>query len=269
MGLSSNILWQQTDRKGLIGILRSRMLKYGYSKEQVFKDAKHYTLAIPMVSTCDLPFSELGPYLGKYGEYTIGFSREWGYRNKLNSVWYCRRNSEVYAFLKNAIDKVITGQQNDTLNIAYNILCYIKFEEDELVQRNYSKYRFIDEREFRLCPSIDALLNKNVPVFLDEYAYAKYKNEHDKSSLLDFGVSFDWKDIKYIIIKSGTKVESIQKILEEENCTNSQIAIFTEDQVKEDFIGIDHNKILEQEKNGAEHQIPLDIWKLFEFMSKK
>ena len=246
MGLSSNILWQQTDRKGLIGILKTKMLKYGYSRERVFEDQNKLQFAIPMVSMCDIPFSELTPYLGKYGNYSIGLTREWGYKNHFNSVWYCRRNSSVYKMLSKALKVAQANDNREVIKTVFGLLCYMKFEEASLIQKNYSKYRFMDEREFRLCPSFEELQEAGASMMLDEERYSKYKSENNGSSILQIGIPFDWSDVKYIIIKSGTSPATFKKLLKEEGCNNDQICIFTENQVKEDFIGVDHDVKVEE-----------------------
>lgn len=246
MGLSSNILWQQTDRKGLTGILKTKMLKYGYSRERVFEDQKKQQFAIPMVSMCDIPFSELNPYLGKYGNYSIGLTREWGYKNHFNSVWYYRRNSSVYKMLSKALKDAQANDNREVIKTVFGLLCYMKFEEASLIQKNYNKYRFMDEREFRLCPSFEELQEAGASMMLDEEGYSKYKSENNGSSILQIGIPFDWSDVKYIIIKSGTSPATFKKLLKEEGCNNDQICIFTENQVKEDFIGVDHDVKVEE-----------------------
>lgn len=199
-----------------------------------------------MVSMCDIPFSELGPYLGKYGNYSIGLTREWGYKNHFNSVWYCRRNSSVYKMLSKALKDAQANDNREVIKTVFGLLCYMKFEEASLIQKNYSKYRFMDEREFRLCPSFEELQEEEAPMMLDEEGYSKYKSENNGSSILQIGIPFDWCDVKYIIIKSRTSPATFKKLLKEEGCDNDQICIFTEDQVKEDFIGVDHDVKVEE-----------------------
>lgn len=86
MGLSSNLLWHQTDRESIELILRTQKLLFSYSRENNLWD--NSVTAYPMISLCDLPFSEMSDYLGKYGDYTLGFSRSWGIENHFNPVWY-------------------------------------------------------------------------------------------------------------------------------------------------------------------------------------
>ena len=64
MGLSSNILWHQTTLDGLKGILNEQGFFYSYSLESILsrESKNNLNVAFPMVSLCDLPFSELNDY---------------------------------------------------------------------------------------------------------------------------------------------------------------------------------------------------------------
>lgn len=148
--------------------------------------------------------------------------------------------------LSKALKDAKAQKNGEVIKTVFGLLCYMKFEEDSLIQKNYSKYRFMDEREFRLCPSFEALHGIGASMMLDEEGYSKYKSENNGSSILPIGVPFDWSDVKYIIIKTGTKPEFFKKQLKDERCDNDHICIFTEDQVKEDFIGVDHDVKMEE-----------------------
>lgn len=165
MGLSSNILWHQTNYLGLRAILRNKMLRYSYCKEDIFKLVDGETIAIPMISVCDLPFSELNSSLGKYGSCTIGFDVNWGVKKKFNPVWYC----ESHSLILEQINKTFTyGLENDDSEhfvLAYSILSYIKPKEGKLSKHNYKNYRFYDEREFRRCPMLKSLGDRNIKPF--------------------------------------------------------------------------------------------------------
>lgn len=78
MGLSSNVLWHQTKKDGLMGILKSRKLYYSYCIENIISSSKMKGIVIPMVSLCDLPLAEFGAGKWAYGNYAIGLSRKWG-----------------------------------------------------------------------------------------------------------------------------------------------------------------------------------------------
>lgn len=59
--------------------------------------------------------------------------------------------------------------------------------------------------------------------------------------MLNFGVSFEYSDIKYLIVNSESNIEEVKKILSREGAF-SNILIVTKKDVMEDFIGIEHNE---------------------------
>lgn len=54
MGLSSSILWHQTDKKSLKNILKVRGLFYAYALESI--PGVDLEIAFPMISLCDICF---------------------------------------------------------------------------------------------------------------------------------------------------------------------------------------------------------------------
>ena len=113
----------------------------------------------------------------------------------------------------------------------------MKFDQAPLITKNkeFKRYRFYDEREWRIVPYITETDKAEVMPFLTEDGYKEYKNRHDDSSLLDIGVEFQYDDIHYIIVE---KDEDVQKTID---IVGDRIHIFTKDEVVEDVIGIDHH----------------------------
>lgn len=249
MGLSSNILWHQTDFRTLKKILKDKELFCSYSLEDTsfLLGAK---TAFAMVSMCDLPFSELSSYLGKYGGYCLGFSRSWGLNHKFNPVWYCDPNSMAADALKNSLKTMRSkGDSGSGVALLTNVLSYIKMVEGELAKRNYKRYRFYDEREVRFVPSFLYMLNGNEAPMMDEKGYIEYKKSHNNSSTLDYGVKFEWTDLKYIIVKDEHQIIAIRNHLTKLGCPADSVQLFFSKQVEEDFIGENHNEIVEPIKN--------------------
>ena len=234
MGLSSNILWHQTNRDSFEKILKARKLTLGYSREKFFNGS--LVLAFPMVSLCDLPVSEMGDYLGKYGNYTIGFSREWGKKNAFTPVWYCETNSDSEFQLK----ELLSSNYPDA---ALDILAYVKPVEGELETKEfvYDNYRYYDEREVRFVPIKEVLTKYEIPRTLDSNGYEKYKKDHGDSPLIPLYIPFKWTDIKYIIVWRENQIEPFRKMLEKYGCDNHSIGIFSQNRIKQDFIGVAHN----------------------------
>lgn len=241
MGLSSNILWHQTKYQYLTKILHEKKLRFSYSLERCFSMYHENGLAFPMVSMCDFPFSEITVYMGKYGNSILGLSRNWGIKNGFCPVWYCFDDSEIITFLHKYYEKLIREGKDAYHGMLLHLLSYMKPVESELKSYRYKNYRFYDEREIRLVPQWDKTVFQDgtIPILLPE-DYNKYKEKHG-NSLLNIGVDFDWGDIKYIVVDKVTQVKKMRELLEKLGCTNENIMIFDSVQIKEDFIGVNHN----------------------------
>lgn len=231
MGLSSNLLWHQTDRDSIELILRSQKLLFSYSREQNLWDDSQ--TAYPMISLCDLPFSEMSDYLGKYGDYTIGFNRKWGLMNHFNPVWYCDQNSYVERHIQEEIN-------NGNLSIA----AYVKPVEGALETQKYiyKNYRYYDEREVRIVPSRKAMDEIKEEWSLSSVEYEEYKTRHaNKAIIPKLFIPFSWADVRFIIVKAENQINYFRKLLADLKCDNTSIGIFSQKRVRQDFIGVAHN----------------------------
>lgn len=289
MGLSSDILWHQTSEEGLEGILNDKCLYYSYSHEYIsVTDNTALNFAVPVISLCDLPFSEIGSYIsaihknkslnkdriGRYGDYTIGFSREWSTRNHFNPVWYCEKGSDALINIREQIKLVskIESTSNKasltSLNRAIqHSLFYLKNYEGKIENLRYASYRFYDEREFRKVADIDSLSKKGLPVILSDtqqqkelvkkireadpkidktylMSYEEFRQKHGGSLLKepDLSVPFEWSDIKYLIVKDQEKKKQFFQKLMQKDLANIIVPIFTIEEVLNNIIGTFHNK---------------------------
>lgn len=248
MGLSSNILWHQTKIDGLRGIIKEKGFFYSYSLEKIITAKVEVEAAFPMISFCDLPFSEMGDYLKRYGGYSIGLSREWGLKNGFSTVWYCEPGSEalnmqIERFIQ-INDKIEKENKNaeDFQRFLY-LFAHIKNYEGELPTRHYKNYRFHDEREIRIVPAFDNLKNNNSLPYLTNSQYNNFK-EQNGSSLLrpTMKLSFDWDDVKYIIVENEANIDEIKKLIKKQSgLDNLRINYFTNQEVREDILGGNHN----------------------------
>lgn len=267
MGLSSNILWHQTDAKGFEGILASKQLLYSYSLETIKAGDETLVEAFPMISLSDLPFAELDFYLNcekydsrdakfkTYGGYVFGFRRQWGIRHKFSPVWYCETYHEGLRRI------VVEWKRRRGDVLLYHLIGNIKNNEGELPGFNLDVYRFYNEREYRRL--LDGANNQT----LTQEEYERYKKDHGKSSLCDprWGVDFDVADVLYIIVPDdGARRDFYLAHAEEWN----GISVFTRDEVNQNFIGIRHhhikpaageNKENKDTENGTPGNVPNDM----------
>lgn len=211
MGLSSNVLWHMTKRDAFFSILKSKQFRYSYSLEKAFplKDMKG--IAFPMISMSDLPFSEIASTKWTYGDFAIGLSRDWGVKKGFSPVWYCNVGSRVWMQLNKLVYEAGTKDDKGYFGIGMYLMSNVKFVQAPLIspKRKFRNYRFYDEREYRLVPYITETDKERIPPFIPEEQYEEFKKRNG-SSMLDFGVSFDYSDIKYLIVKSQSNVEEIK-----------------------------------------------------------
>lgn len=235
--LSSNILWHQTNRDGFYGILKSKRLRYSYCQERIVPEFKLFPIAFPMISVSDYPFSEIGNNKWAYGDFCIGFKQEWGVKVGFSPVCYCSLGSRVLSQLNNLLKEAIRTDSKKYFGLSLFLFANMKFVKAPLITKTktFKEYRFYDEREWRVVPYITETDEAEVLPFLTEDGYKEYKANHNDSSLLDIGVDFQYEDIHYIIVESEDDVQRTRDIV------GMSVHIFTQDEVIEDVIGVDHH----------------------------
>jgi hypothetical protein len=180
---------------------------------------------VPMVCFCDIPLSQISKHIHVYGEYALGLSKEWAIKNKINPVLYTYSKSDFADKLKDLLIKIsyhedgtpklkneLTDQFNSTLQ-------YVKPYEGRLWKNGKwtkEKIRFYDEREWRFIPKFTEV---NEPVFLrkPEKDWKNFINGANKiiSEEKHLRLSFEPKDIKYIIVKNESEIlEMHDKVIE-------------------------------------------------------
>ena len=250
MGLSSNILWHQTNKKSFYEILNSKKLLYSYCQERIILAFKLKPVAFPMISLSDYPLSEINHNKWAYGNYCIGFKQKWGVEAGFSPVWYCSYGSRGIRQLNILLAEAIKNNSKYLNGVIMYMFANMKLVDAPLETKNkiFNQYRFYDEREWRLVPYITETDKAGVLPYLTDVAYKKYKDEHDNSSLLEIGVDFQYDDISYIIVETDSEVQKARDIV------GNKIHIFTKAEVIEDVEGVDHDGeiIISQEKQDIE-----------------
>lgn len=238
MGLSSNILWHQTDEQGFYDILHSKKLLYSYSKEKIIFMFDFKPVAFPMISVSDYPLSEVGNNQWAYGDYCIGFKQAWGVKAGFSPVCYCSYGSRSFLQLNSLLQEAINSDSKKLFGLAMFLFAHMKFVQAplETKTKSFKNYRFYDEREWRVVPTITETDKAEVMPFLTEEAYQKYKEEHNDSSHLEIGVVFQYDDISYIIVSKESDVQKARDIV------GDRCHIFTKDEIVEDVVGVNHHE---------------------------
>jgi len=74
--------------------------KYCLEDFEWFKWDTHKYLAYPMSCFCDIPLSRITEHTNFYGNYGIGLSKNWGFKNNLIPVIYSPPNGDILKLAK-------------------------------------------------------------------------------------------------------------------------------------------------------------------------
>jgi hypothetical protein len=221
MPLSSNSIIHLTQSLDALKGIIENSFKIKYCKESINLSESCTDLMIPMVSFCDIPLSEIKDHINKYGNYGIGFTKEWAQRHGLNPVLYLDDNSNLSKSFEIALDSHVMDHDKDfdeleiTQQCILDIFRYIKNYQGNLVRKTETKerYRFSDEREWRFVPTAElhADMALSTAYFEDK---RNLKNVTKiKSSLDELKLTFEPNDIKYIIIKDDSEISEVLDFL--------------------------------------------------------
>lgn len=245
MSLSSNSLIHLTSTKQALTGIITENFKLKYCVENLLTQIGSLTYAVPMVSFCDIPMSEIKEHVSKYGSYGIGLTREWGQKNSLNPVFYVDKNSSVGKAYHGAFvdlfhnKKKKTSELTNTESQLLDVFRYMKNYEADLDRNGIimRDYRFADEKEWRYVPTKDETSKMVIKTDL----YVKNKN-HANAFLSDIRLTFEPKDIKYIIIQHDNEITEFIRILQQtkgkyayEDVERLMTRIITVEQIKTDF----------------------------------
>jgi hypothetical protein len=209
----------------LIGILKDNF-KLKYCRETIDTNKRKFDLLIPMVSFCDIPFSQILSHVENYGCYGIGLKKVWAEKNGLNPVLYVDKKSSLSENFFEHIYKMNVGEEKKITGLTleekytYDIFRYLKNYQGDLKRAEkkiVKDYRFSDEREWRYVLPVQSehmmfgqipLTKSNEDEFIKKAkAYLNGKIESEK-------LYFEPEDINYIIIKNETERDDIIRTLE-------------------------------------------------------
>ncbi|WP_051891120.1 abortive infection system antitoxin AbiGi family protein [Chryseobacterium sp. JM1] len=253
MALSSNSLIHFTNKlANLKGILKDNF-KLRYCREIIRSDTKRYDFLVPMVSFCDIPFSQIEKHIQSYGNYGIGLKKSWAEKNGLNPVLYTDINSNLSKnFFDHLLIKIKNGDDDKKISkltleekYVFDIFRYIKNYQGKL-ERSGKKiienYRFSDEREWRYVLNLEseALMFANLKKVIHEDVsiFKQLVNDEIENERLNF----EPEDINYIIIKNESERNDIIRTLENikgkypmEQVKRLTSRIISTEQIKSDF----------------------------------
>lgn len=254
MGLSSNTIIHFTKNLTNLNGILTNQFKVRYCRETIVCKSKTYDLLIPIVSFCDIPFSQITNHITSYGNYGIGLKKTWAEKNGINPVLYLEKNSSLADnIFSHLFNKLKEGKQNITEfseqeKYSLNFMRYLKNYQGDLERvgkKTIINYRFSDEREWRYV--VDP--SSNHPIFgvlkklhLESPEKIKSSKKFYSDKLKNERLEFTPDDINYIIIAKESERNAVINTLEKvsgkfphEQVKRLTSRIISVEQLKTDF----------------------------------
>lgn len=245
MAISTNSIIHYTDSLETLKLILKEGFKIKYCSESLKLESSGSDAAHPMISFCDIPLSDSMQHFDAYGKYGIGLSKDWAIKNGVNPVLYIDKNSLFAQSLHELIKqrrKNNTNLTEEQQSLILRIKAYAKNYSGTLKRKSVDNpnYRFYDEREWRLIPKAEDINNASFSIALDSYNSDKDKYN---SEIANCRITFDSKDISYIIVDHTKEIPKIINFLRNEyadRCTAAQLDILfskicSTEQIKADY----------------------------------
>lgn len=206
MAISSNTLFHFTKE---FKYLKQSIENGLWPRYNIEKGWGGKNLAIPMLSFCDIPLSQIKNHIQDYGNYGIGVSKDFARDNKITPVLYLSQNSfllnKINYFLK---DYQKPGIDHNKMDLEEFMLYYVK----RVTGKDFGMidYKFYNEREWRYIPKITQDIH--LELLSDNDENDSIINEYCERTS-DKRVVLKAKDISYIIVNKEQEIDNIMKCL--------------------------------------------------------
>jgi hypothetical protein len=168
--------------------------------------------AVPLVSFCDIPLSQVEKHMDAYGRYGIGMRKEWGTKRKVAPVLYTYRGSRLATSLHSLIVGVnrLSAAKKDVRQIQdhfYNVTSFIKPYRGLLVRhgKRMARHKFYDEREWRFVPRMPRDFFRYGMLKVD-YLNPQRRYQANAALWRRSRIRFAPSDIKYIIVARESEI---------------------------------------------------------------
>lgn len=229
--ISANTLFHFTNSLDKIEsiLLNEFYPRYCLEDHRMFCDQEsvlysYFERAIPMVCFCDIPLSQISKHINVYGGYAVGLSKEWGESQKISPVMYASPTSSSTVAIRESFSQLLQNLDSDAVERGgvYKAISRIGFLLDSFI--TYTKpYKgkvfrndmlsdeevvFYDEREWRFVPDPEQRTSAGLPLSLSKDQFLDTKQMADANATISsrFKLSFEPKDIKYIIVKYDSEI---------------------------------------------------------------
>lgn len=211
----------------VIDTISKKMISPRYCDEDItyLGVRKLRKLAYPMKCFCDINMHRLEDHLSWYGYYGLAFSKEWGMMNGIQPIQYINPNSELCRDFAKAFRTALTADSQTQTKTEKTLkdyllhqLMYYKPYSGRIRNRNTNKMQrkcFTDECEWRFIPDVTKAGFQQV--YYDEHilnAGVLRDLSNSMSEVQDISLSFEYSDLKYIIVKTMDDFRKLMRQLE-------------------------------------------------------
>jgi hypothetical protein len=175
----------------------------------------------PMVCFCDIPLSKAAMHAGRYGQYAIGLTREWGIRSGVHPVWYFGNANEVNTALSQVSSLALSTNDRVAHSAVFHLMAMLKPLHGHSFERidggwwllSEAEVDFYEEMEWRYVPRPEVTSNGGFTFahFLPHTRPTDLDQERTRAHML----TFDARDIVHILVPDGdipTVMRAIEKL---------------------------------------------------------
>ncbi len=215
-------------------------INYPSSPECIDRVYKNTGVAIPMISFCDIPITRAALHMEKYGNYMIGFDKEFMIdmcRPIINPVIYVYSNnlSEAFIELSNVYADTVKQQNSQILAVSKKGIGHESKEIQELAKtyglrkffllyilglvkpmfESETNYCYYNEREWRAFLSDDSCNDCNWKWEITKEDYVGYRDEwneklsHDFDNYITLYEDFIREGLTNIVVSNENEVDEI------------------------------------------------------------
>ena len=163
-------------------------------------EEKH--IAFPMSCFCDIPLSRISEHTDFYGNFGVGFTKEWGLKNQLNPIIYTTSDGRIQNLMKFLFSCERTEENKEDFNFyTYSLWAHIKpIVGKMIISGEVVEKEFYQENEWRYVPPVDTLMLAD-----------KYEDGKEKANTIvsEYALKFVPSDIRYLFVKSDSDIPAL------------------------------------------------------------
>lgn len=190
-------------------------------------------VAIPMTCFCDISLNKIEYHMEFYGNYGLAFNKSWCMERGVQPVQYLNKSSDLQKEFRKAFNASYSNSNKDITkskpyillrNYLTNQMIYYKsyqglfpiLDKDGNRSSTTRKMKcFADECEWRYIPDLSKIgLNQ---IITDEDVIANWQKTYNEmlSDEESVALSFEYADLKYVVIKDINDFRKLIKIINE------------------------------------------------------